>query len=45
MTVAADKAAYIDQNGDGSKSSTDKTGNKISGSKDKGLRELLGYDR
>ena len=45
MTVAADTAAYIDQNGDGSKASTDNAGNPVAGSKDKGLRELLGYDR
>ena len=45
ITVGADKAAYIDQSGDGTKKVVKEDGTEVSGTKDKGLRELLGYNR
>ena len=44
ITVGADGAAYIDQAGNGEKASVS-NGVPVSGNKDIGLRELLGYDR
>ena len=47
IKVGADKDAYIDQNGSGSKAVKDPATGAVTrqGSKDLGLRELFGYDR